>query len=41
MQDEGYVAKLLFEEGTKDIPLGVPLAIIVDDLDDIAAFKDY
>ena len=41
MQDEGFVAKLLFEEGTKDIPLGVPLAIIVDEEDDIAAFKDY
>lgn len=41
MQDEGYVAKLLFEAGAKDIPLGVPLAIIVDDVADIAAFKDY
>ena len=41
MQDEGFVAKLLFDAGTKDIPLGVPLAIIVDDEDDIAAFKDY
>ena len=41
MQDEGYIAKLLFPEGTKDILLGTPIAIIVDDEADIAAFKDY
>jgi len=41
MQDEGYVAKLLYEAGTKDIPLGKLLAILVDDKDDIAAFADF
>ena len=41
MQDEGYVAKIFFPEGTKDIALGVSLAILVDDEDDIAAFADY
>jgi len=41
MQDEGYVAKLFYPEGSKDIPLGKVLAIIVDDKDDIAAFADY
>ena len=41
MQDEGYVAKLLVEEGTKDIPLGRVLAILVDEEEDIAAFADY
>lgn len=41
MQDEGYVAKLLYEAGTKDIPLGKVLAILVDDKDDIAAFADF
>lgn len=41
MQDEGYVAALLYDAGTKDIPLGKVLAILVDDEDDIAAFKDY
>ena len=41
MQDEGYVAKLFYEAGTKDIPLGKVLAILVDDKDDIAAFADY
>ena len=41
MQDEGYVAKLLYEAGTKDIPLGKVLAILVDDKDDIAAFAEF
>ena len=41
MQDEGYVAKLLYPEGAKDVPLGKVLAIIVDDPEDIAAFADY
>jgi pyruvate dehydrogenase E2 component (dihydrolipoamide acetyltransferase) len=41
MQDEGYVAKLLYEAGTKDIPLGKLLAILVEDKDDIAAFADF
>jgi len=41
MQDEGYVAKLLFPEGSKDVPLGVVLAIIVENEEDIAAFADW
>lgn len=41
MQDEGYVAKLLYEAGTKDIPLGKVLAILVDEEGDVAAFADY
>ena len=41
MQDEGYIAKILYDAGSKDIPLGTALAIMVDDEDDVAAFKDY
>ena len=41
MQEEGYIAKLLVPEGTKDIPLGTPLAIMVDNKEDIEKFKDY
>ena len=41
MQDEGFVAKLMYDAGAKDIPLGKVLAIIVDDPEDIAAFADY
>lgn len=40
-QDEGYMAKILVAEGTKDIPLGTLVAIVVDEKDQVAAFKDY
>lgn len=39
--DEGYVAKLLVEEGTKDIPVGVPVVVIAESQDDVAAFADF
>lgn len=32
---------MLYEEGTKDIPLGRVLAVLVDEEEDIAKFKDY
>ena len=41
MQDEGFVAKILYPDGAKDIDLGEPLAILVEDEDDIAAFSDW
>lgn len=41
MQEEGYIAKLLYPEGAKDIPLGTTIAIVVDNKDDIAKFKDF
>lgn len=41
LQDEGYIAKILFPENTKDIPLGTPLAILVEEEEDIAAFADF
>ena len=41
MQEEGYVAKLLFDEGAKDVILGTPVAILVEDEADIAAFANY
>jgi len=41
MQDEGYVAKLFYEAGTKDIPLGKILAVLVEDKEDIAAFANW
>ena len=41
MQDEGYIAATFFSDGAKDIPLGTPLCIVVEELEDIAAFKDY
>lgn len=41
MQEDGFVAKLLFDEGAKDVPLGAPVAIIVENEADIAAFANY
>ena len=41
MQEEGYVAKLLFDEGAKDVPLGTAVAIIVENKEDVAAFANY
>lgn len=41
MQEEGYIAKLLFPEGAKDVKLGQVVAIIVDSKDDVAKFKDF
>ena len=40
MQDEGYLAKIFYEAGTKDIPLGRVLAVLAEDEDDVGAFKD-
>lgn len=33
--EEGYLAKILVPEGSKDVPVGQPIAITVEDLDDI------
>lgn len=41
MQEEGYIAKLLFPEGAKDVKLGTVVAIIVDSKDDVGKFKDF
>lgn len=41
MQEEGYIAKLMYAEGTKDIPLGECMAVMVDELSDIPAFANY
>ena len=41
MQEEGYIAKILYGDGAKDIDLGLPLAILVEDEADIAAFADW
>jgi len=40
-QDDGYVAKILVAGGTKDIPVGTTVAIMVEDKDDAGAFADY
>ena len=40
-QEEGFLAKILVGDGAKNIPIGQPVAIVVDDAADVAAFKDY
>jgi pyruvate dehydrogenase E2 component (dihydrolipoamide acetyltransferase) len=39
--EEGYLAKIFFDAGSKDIPIGKLLCIIVENEGDVAAFKDY
>eukprot|EP01117_Protostelium_nocturnum_P018070 TRINITY_DN747_c0_g1_i1.p1 TRINITY_DN747_c0_g1~~TRINITY_DN747_c0_g1_i1.p1 ORF type:complete len:559 (-),score=226.13 TRINITY_DN747_c0_g1_i1:57-1733(-) len=39
--DDGYLAKILVPENTQDVPVGTPIAIVVDDEKDVAAFKNY
>ena len=41
MQEEGYIAKILFPEGAKDIKLGTAMAILVENKEDIEKFKDF
>jgi len=41
MQEEGYLAAILVEGGSKNIQVGTPIAIVVDDEGSVKAFKDY
>ncbi|KAG8229871.1 hypothetical protein J437_LFUL008261 [Ladona fulva] len=39
--EEGYLAKILISAGSKDVPIGKLVCIIVENEEDVAAFKDY
>lgn len=39
--EEGYLAKILVPAGTKNVPLGKLVCIIVRDESNVAAFKDF
>ena len=39
--EEGWMAKIIVPEGTEDIPVGQPVAVLCEEEADIAAFKDY
>jgi pyruvate dehydrogenase E2 component (dihydrolipoamide acetyltransferase) len=41
MQEEGFIAKVLYPAGEKDVPLGAPLAILVENKEDIPAFANW
>lgn len=40
-QDEGYLAKILVPEGTADIPLGKTVGIMVEEKENVEAFKEF
>lgn len=39
--EEGYLAKILITAGTKEVPIGKLVCIIVENESDVAAFKDF
>merc|ERR1719350_1265205 len=39
--EEGYLAKIIISAGSKDIPIGKLLCIIVENQEDVAKFKDF
>ncbi|KAI8077929.1 pyruvate dehydrogenase complex dihydrolipoamide acetyltransferase [Gilbertella persicaria] len=40
-QEEGYLAKVLIDQGAKDVAVGQPIAIFVEDAADVAAFESF
>ena len=40
-QDDGFIAKLLKPGGSKDIPVGTPLIVLVEEESHIKDFKDF
>ena len=41
LQDDGFIAKILVKEGEKDISVGTPLLVMVEDEESVASFSDY
>ncbi|XP_063229830.1 dihydrolipoyllysine-residue acetyltransferase component of pyruvate dehydrogenase complex, mitochondrial [Bacillus rossius redtenbacheri] len=39
--DEGYLAKIIIAAGTRDVPIGKLVCVIVENEADVAAFKDF
>lgn len=40
-QEEGYLAKILVPEGTNDIPVNTPIAVVVEDKKDVEKMKNF
>ncbi|KAJ3150489.1 pyruvate dehydrogenase complex dihydrolipoamide acetyltransferase component (E2) [Geranomyces michiganensis] len=40
-QDEGFLAKIFVESGEKDVPVGKPIGVLVENKDDIDKFADF
>lgn len=39
--EEGYLAKILIPAGSKDVPIGKLVCIIVENAEDVAAFQSF
>ena len=40
-QEDGYLAKILLGDGAKDIPVGKPIAVYVEESEDVQAFESF
>ncbi|KAJ3223671.1 diacylglycerol O-acyltransferase 1 [Clydaea vesicula] len=40
-QEEGFLAKIFIEGGTKDVPVNKPIGILCESKDDVAAFESF
>jgi pyruvate dehydrogenase E2 component (dihydrolipoamide acetyltransferase) len=40
-QDDAFLAKILVDSGTTDLPVGTPIAVLVEEESDVAAFGNY
>lgn len=40
-QEEGFMAKILLPSGSKDIAVGTPVAVLVEEASEVANYKDY
>lgn len=40
-QEEGYLAKILVPDGTNDVSINVPIAVIVENKQDVPQMKDF
>ncbi|KAM4062130.1 2-oxoacid dehydrogenases acyltransferase (catalytic domain) domain-containing protein [Hirsutella rhossiliensis] len=40
-QEEGVIAKILKESGAKDVPIGSPIAVLVEEGTDLSAFEKF
>lgn len=40
-QDDGYLAKILVEDGAKDVPVGKPIAVFVEEKSEVDAFANF
>lgn len=40
-QEEGYLAKILMDAGSKEVPVGQPIAVYVEDASEVSAFENF